>query len=157
MVFPAQASRSAVLGERLLITKLITSACLALLLVLGLAATSHIEMGGSIGSPMATDVVGSDSRSNGAVVAQRAATDDLGGVSSQAVVSFQSDALLGAAMCALGILCSLAFIVLLRRLWRRTRPSPLGIMPRVISEVFPSSARMYPRSLLLTQLGLSRT
>ena len=67
------------------------------------------------------------------------------------------DALVGAALCILGVLCGLTVMVVLRGLWRRRIPPVLGDGPRMPSLLPAPAARAHPIVFSLTQLGLSRT
>ncbi|MBS1674677.1 MAG: hypothetical protein JSS74_12025 [Actinobacteria bacterium] len=136
--------------DRLMIMRLITSIGLSLLLILGVAATSHGEAGTS-----ATSAVASSS----AV----ASADDLDAevVRDQIPViggSEGSNLLLSGALCTLGVLCGLAVaILLLRMLWR---PQSLILRATDLRDVFAmvaSTASPRLTRVSLTQLGLSRT
>lgn len=148
-------TRPGILSERLLITKLITSVGLALLLLLGLAASAtHSGTEGSSPAslvlPVLHDPHTESMSAHGAMVDSEQA---LG-----ATISSTGDhALLGTALCALGLLCGFVFAVLMRAiLRRRTLPDPLS---RPLSTVVLVPPTIPPRasSLTLTQLGLSRT
>ena len=67
------------------------------------------------------------------------------------------NAVVGAALCMLGVLCGLTFMVVLRGLWRRRMPPVLGDGPRMPSLLPAPAARAHPIVFSLTQLGLSRT
>jgi hypothetical protein len=141
------------LGERLLIMKLITSVGLAVLLLLGVAAAGHAESDGSASVPLAVTVLMDphvDAVGNGAESAKPEHAAVVAG--SQGI-----SALAGAALCILGVLCGLVFAVIVRRLWgRRTLPDST-LRPHPLSLIVLPFARPRAASLSLTQLGLSRT
>jgi hypothetical protein len=147
MVSSARTPRSVTLNEQLLIMRLITSVGLALLLMLGLAATAHTEADGSTPVPLVISGLMDPHVEPvaGAPVEHEAVA---GGVASG------PNALVGA---ALGVLCGLTLMVVLRGLWRRRMPPVLGDGPRMPSLLPAPVARAYPIVFSLTQLGLSRT
>ena len=150
MVSSARTPRSVTLNEQLLIMRLITSVGLALLLMLGLAATAHTEADGSTPVPL---VISGLMDPHVEPVADAPAEHEAvagGGFSG-------SNALVGAALCMLGVLCGLTFMVVLRGLWRRRMPPVLGDGPRRPSLLPAPAARAHPIVFSLTQLGLSRT
>lgn len=150
MVSSAQNSQSVTLNEQLLIMRLITSVGLALLLMLGLAATAHTELAGA--APVPLVVSGLMDPHVEPVADVEAAHEAVADGSWSG-----SNALVGAALCVFGVLCGLTFMVSLRRLWRRRMPPVLGAAPRMSSLLPASAARVHPIVFSLTQLGLSRT
>lgn len=150
MVSSAPTPRSATLTEQLLIMRLITSVGLALLMMLGLAATAHTELDTAAPVPLVVSEL-LDSH-----VAPSAHT----GAEHEAVADGSwsgSNALIGAALCVFGVLCGITFMVVLQRLWRRRMPPVLGEVSRMLSLPPASAARAHPIVFSLTQLGLSRT
>lgn len=129
--------------------RLITSVGLALLLMLGLAATAHTELDGAAPVPLMVSEL-MDPHVEPALDAA-AAHEAVDGSWSG------SNALVGAALCVFGVLCGLTFMVSLRRLWRRRMPPVLGAAPRMPSLIPASAAQAHPIVFSLTQLGLSRT
>ena len=130
--------------------RLITSVGLALLLMLGLAVTGHTEADGSTPVPL---VISGLMDPHAAPVAGAPVEHEavVGGVASG------PNALVGAALCMLGVLCGLTFMVVLRGLWRRRMPPVLGDGPRMPLLLAAPAVRAHPVVLSLTQLGLSRT
>lgn len=149
MVSSARTPRST-LNEHFLIMRLITSVGLALLLMLGLAATSHTEADGSTPVPLVISGL-MDPHVGPATDVPVEHEAVAGGVASGPNV------LVGAALCALGVLCGLTFMVVLRGLWRRRMPPVLSDGPRMPSLLPAPAARAHPVVFSLTQLGLSRT
>lgn len=149
MVSSARNLQSATLNEQLLIMRLITSVGLALLLMLGLAATAHTELDGAAPVPLMVSEL-MDPHVEPALDAA-AAHEAVDGSWSG------SNALVGAALCVFGVLCGLTFMVSLRRSWRRRMPPVLGAAPRMPSLIPASAAQAHPIVFSLTQLGLSRT
>ena len=150
MVSSARIPRSATLNEQWLIMRLITSIGLALLLMLGLAATAHSESSEAASIPL---MVSGLMDPHVAPVADAPAEHEEVGSGAWS----GSNALAGAALCVFGVLCGLTFMVALRRLWHRRMPPVLREAPRVPS-LFPAPAlSAHPVVLSLTQLGLSRT
>lgn len=150
MVSSARTPRSTTLNEQLLIMRLITSVGLALLLMLGLAATGHTEADGSTPAPL---VISGLMDPHVEPVADAPAEHE----AVAGAVASGPDALVGAALCILGVLCGLTFMVVLRGLWRRRIPPVLGDGPRMPSLLPAPAARAHPIVFSLTQLGLSRT
>ena len=150
MVSSARNPQSMTLNEQLLIMRLITSVGLALLLMLGLAATAHTELNGTAPVPL---VVSEFMDPHVEPVADVAAAHEAVADGSWS----GSNALVGAALCVFGVLCGFTFMAVLRRLWRRRMPPVLGEAPRVPSLLPASAARAHPIVFSLTQLGLSRT
>lgn len=155
MIPTTRTQHNTVLSERLLITRIITGLGLALLLMLGIAAAGHLETDGTTPVPLGMSALLdphveplSDSDTDPSVAGER-----------QAVVGGSSgaSALMGAALCVLGVLCGLVFVVLAHRLWRRRVLPERGIWPRILS-LFPHPSTFSRVSLLsLTQLSISRT
>ena len=104
MVSSARTPRSTTLNEQLLIMRLITSVGLALLLMLGLAATGHTEADGSTPVPL---VISGFMDPHVEPVADAPVEHEAvaGGVVSG------PNALVGAALCMLGVLCGLAGMI----------------------------------------------
>ena len=150
MVSSARTPQSVTLNEQLLIMRLITSVGLALLLMLGLAATGHTEADGSTPVPL---VISGLMDPHVEPVADAPAEHE----AVAGAVASGPDALVGAALCILGVLCGLTFMVVLRGLWRRRMPPVLGDGPRMPSLLPAPAARAHPIVFSLTQLGLSRT
>ena len=149
----SSAQRSAMLSERLLIMKLITSVGLALLLLLGVAAAGHAESDEAASVPLAVTVL-VDPHANalgdeaaGAIAEHAAVVDGSPGTS----------ALAGAALCILGVLCGLVFAVFTRRMWRRPALPDRGLRPHAAALPCFPVVRLRATVLTLTQLSLSRT
>lgn len=148
------AQRSAMLSEQLLIMRLITTVGMALLLLLSVAGAGHSESDGSASVPLTVTAlldppVDPLSRDEPVSVATEHAAV-VGG-------SAGSSALVGAALCILGVLCGLVFMVVPRRLWSRRALPDRGLRPRALSILPPPVAHPRATVLSLTQLGLSRT
>lgn len=149
MLLSFRIPRSTESKERLLIMRLITSIGLSLLLIFGAAATAHGDFDvAGVGNSVATEFV--DTSGSTALV-----DSDNG---EAAVILSGEGSLVGAALCALGVLCGLAaLIVLLRALWR-PRLSPLGRAgPRLAPPLTTPVVSARASAVSLTQLGLSRT
>ena len=142
MVAPAQSQQPPLLSERLLITRIITSLGVALLLVLGVWASTHGEPGEA--GAIAASVVD--------VSYEQALPVDVDGTSGP----LWAEVIFGATACLLGVLCGLVLIALMFRLLRQLSPTGFTIAPRVR---FRLRALSRPRATVLTlaQLGLSRT
>jgi hypothetical protein len=61
-----------------------------------------------------------------------------------------------AALCVIAVLCGVAFVLLLRRLWAGTRGMPAGRAPRTAPPARAGPHRV-PSTLTLIQLSISRT
>ncbi len=150
MVSSARTPRAATLNEQLLIMRLIASVGLALLLMLGLAATGHTDADGPTPVPL---VISGLMDPLVEPMADSPAEHEAfagGGTSGP-------NAVVGAALCMLGALCGLTLVVVLRGLWHRRTPPLLGDAPRMPSLLPAPAARPHPIVFSLTQLGLSRT
>ncbi|MGX5769783.1 hypothetical protein ACWKWN_03420 [Microbacterium trichothecenolyticum] len=147
MVAPARTPQAGMLTERLLIMRLITSIALALLLMLGIAASGHAEGDGEGGIPLITAVMdphvdsAASDAAPGAVMESSPANRLLGGV----------------ALCVLGVLCGLVAFLLARAIRLRRLFSVLTRAPR--PPVRPLALITLPRATTptLPELGLSRT
>lgn len=134
------------LNERLLTVRLMTSIGLALLLLVGIAVAGHFE--------------GEESTPAAAVVSSAVAPShpvDSAPVSAAVEGVLESDILVGAALCILGVLCGLALFALVRILWhRRPQPAPMATAP--LQRPVPMLLAA-PRvvSFTPTELGISRT
>lgn len=151
MIPTARTQHNAVLSEHLVITRIIAGLGLALLLVLGTATAGHLETDGTRPVPVGMSALAEHLSDSPADAGDGAENHAMVGESSGA------SALMGAALCALGVLCGLAFAVLAHRLWRRRAlPDPV-IRPRMLS-LFPHPLTFSRASTLsLTQLSISRT
>lgn len=130
--------------------RLITSIGLSLLLLFGITATTgHADTGGSwIGSVATTG-------SHSSVV-----DEPVIDLAPQHVIAFPGGTTpsLGIALCALGILCGLAAIILfLRLLWCTRLASPPRSVPRAIHCVSVFTAPPRATACSLIQLSVSRT
>ncbi|WP_125132962.1 hypothetical protein [Microbacterium sp. 10M-3C3] len=150
MVSSARIPRSATLNEQWLIMRLITSIGLALLLMLGLAATAHAESSEAASTPLMVSGL-MDPHVEPVADAPAEHEEAASGAWSG------SNALAGAALCVFGVLCGLAFMVALRTLWHRRISPVLSEVSRVPSLLAVPALRAHPVVLSLTQLGLSRT
>lgn len=158
---PPGIHRSAGTNDRLMIMRLITTVSLALLLLFALAATAHGESGAAgTGSVAATTSVAATSATTPGA-ADSGATDS-GAASAQAALQIVAttpgtNALTGVALCALGVLCGLAALLLLSRVLQRPGRSPLV---RTRADAHSSPLHSSPprvTALSLTRIGLSRT
>lgn len=130
--------------------RLITSAGLAFLLMLGIAASTHTQMEGSASETPGMSV----SDANADLVGSGVGAEPEGSID----ILSESDALLGAAMCVFGVLCGLTLMVFTRRLLNRGMfPERRDVVSRGPSMIRASAARPHRSVLSLTQLGLSRT
>lgn len=133
----------------LLIMRLITTIALSLLLVFGVASTSHTEVNGGNG-PSAAAVGLALSGDDGAI----------GSTGQEQITSASvgTGTLTGPALCALGILCGLtAMVLFLRILHCPVRSPSLRACSRLPALLTPSGAQPHATAFSLTQLGLSRT
>ncbi|MFS2280639.1 hypothetical protein V2S04_07420 [Microbacterium sp. OR21] len=151
MISSARTQRLEILSQRLLITRIITALVLALLLILSAAGASHSESEGTWTSPLLVN----------ALVDPHVTVGEGGSTIDEHLAGSADDEstgiLVGAALCALGVLCGLVLVIFARMLSRRRgvvylapRWAALSLVPvRLIAA--PTGA------LSLTQLGLSRT
>jgi hypothetical protein len=126
----------------MLITRLIINLGLALLLVVGAAASAHPEQSsvpaaGQAAVSSASDVTSTDEALQG---------------SSQG-----SDLAISAAICALGVLCGLTLLAAVRNSLRSPGDSPLQRRRRVATHDTAHPRLFAARTLTLFQLGVSRT
>ncbi|GEK86576.1 hypothetical protein [Microbacterium aerolatum] len=137
------------LKDQLLIMRLIITVALSLLLLFGMATTSHSDAEG---------ITPAQFTSSGVVdFADSAEIPDLGSTQPFAI-SDGSNALLGAAVCALGILCGLtAIVLLLRPLWTPRMSHVLCAKRSAIPPLGAFGARTHTTALSLIHLGVSRT
>ncbi|WP_347123716.1 hypothetical protein [Microbacterium sp. SY138] len=128
--------------------RLITTASLALLLLFAFAVTTHGAQDENGAAPSLTAAV-VDAFDHAAAAAQEQVT---------AAPDSGTSALVGAALCALGVLCGLAVMLLRTRAAHRRA---LVTRLRAGSEALRRSSASPPRpratTLSLLQLGLSRT
>lgn len=151
MIPSARMQRSQARNEQLLITRIITAVVLALLLLLGAVGASHSEIEGASSSPLMVSTLldphVTSGEDGGAVTEQLAgaADDKTAGI------------LVGAALCAFGVLCGLVLAIFARMLWHRR--GAIYLTPRwaVLSLVPVRIIAARHGSLSLTQLGVSRT
>ncbi len=139
----ASRSQVAMLSERLLITRIVTSLLLAILLLLGAIGLGHAgpaEPIDAIATVQVTDASIESSMSTGPT--STVASDDVGST---------------ALLCAIGLFCSLVGLLLLRRSLRQPLRSTLTIGVRPVRT--RTAMRFPPRPLSpsLTHLGISRT
>ncbi|PRB12102.1 hypothetical protein CQ042_16045 [Microbacterium sp. MYb62] len=159
--------RSTAPVDRPMIMRLITTACLALLLLFAFAVTAHGDAGenGAAPSLAAASIEAFDdavAAGNAASVDNAAAVDSAAAVDQDqtpaALPATGTSALAGAALCILGVLCGLAAMLLLSRVLRRPgQRSTLREKPHALPSAL--AAPMHPRvtAISLIQLGLSRT
>lgn len=135
-----------ILSERLLITKIITSVALALLLIVGAwMAATHTET--ETAAPTASSVT-EHVDAHIAPLAADAPVMDQGTA---------APALLGVAVCVLGVLCGLLLVVVNRWLLRARRPQPEpGLLP-LLRAMMPAPAPPRAAAFTLTELSISRT
>lgn len=150
MVPSAQVQPSRVLSEQLLITRIITAVGLALLLLLGAAGASHSESEEASSSLLVASTLLDPhlaSGEPGSTVDEHMAAAD----------ASTAGVLVGAALCALGLLCGLVFVIFARMVSRRRGVAYL--VPRWMALWLVPVRIIVARTgaLSLTQLGLSRT
>lgn len=129
--------------------RLITTASLALLLLFAFAATAHGDAGETGTAPSVT-AGSADSFDDAPAVDQAQAT--------AAAPSTGTNALVGMALCVLGVLCGLAAVLLLSSMLRR--PARLAILrERAHSSPSAPASAAHPRAtaISLIRLGVSRT
>lgn len=146
--------RSGLADDYLLIMKIITSVGLAILLLVGFAASStHTKAEGPLGVTAAASAMHDPYTESVAPIATEGSALGFGTV----VSSVGDDALLAAGLCLLGLLCGLVLVLLIRAiLRRRPLPDPLS-RPLIAKSLLVSTPRPNASTLTLTQLGLSRT
>ena len=151
---PPGIHRSTATRDRPVIMRLITTVSLALLLLFAFAVTAHGDAGENGAAPSLA-AVAIDAFDDAAFES----TGELDEVQTQvALPSTGTSALVGTALCVLGVLCGLAAMLLLSRVLRRPgQPSTI----RESSHTLPSvpASPLHPRvtAVSLIQLGLSRT
>lgn len=134
-----------ILSERLLITRIITSVALALLLIVGAWMATHAE------PEAAAPTVSSVTEHVDAHIAPIAAGTP---IIDQGTTS---PALLGVAVCVLGMLCGLLLVVVTRWVHRTRRPQPERELLPLLRVLFPAPAPPRAAAFTLTQLSISRT
>lgn len=153
MASSTRIQHAGLLNERLLIMRFITAIGMAFLLLFGVAGAIHSDADGSAPAPPLVMTVDAHDPS----VDSRAAAIDEG----RTVVANDphgDGAFFGAALCALGVLCSLVLgAVMLLRLRLRCLPLDRGPRARPLSSFPVPLVRVRETVLSLTQLGLSRT
>lgn len=151
MTSSARMQRSEVLSEQLLITRIITAVVLALLLILGAAGASHSESEGPSTSPLLVN----------ALVDPHVTVGESGSAVDEHLAGSANDettgVLVGAALCALGVLCGLVLVIFARMLSRRRGVVYLAPRWAALSLVPVRIIVARTGALSLTQLGLSRT
>lgn len=136
-----------------LIMSLILSLCFVILLALGIACTDYAEADSAVSVTTLVELNGPSDVPSGDGAAgysdpQRDAVLD---------TTSGSSALMGSAICVLGVMCGFAFTVLRRRLLRRPALDDRGPAPFVRLAVPTPHARPRATGLSLAQLSLSRT
>lgn len=154
---PPGIHRSTATVDRPVIMRLITTA--SLLLLFAFAVTAHGDATENAAAPSLAaaaiaafddDAAFNDTAFDGA---------EVGEVQTQAALPITgTNALVGAALCALGVLCGLAAMLLLSRVLRRPgQLSTLQERPHTPPSVPASLLRPCVTAVSLIQLGLSRT
>lgn len=151
MNLSASRRATALLCDRLLITRIITGIGLALLLILGASIGSHHEAESS--TPLATSSLVSATLPQ-ADPPGADATANLAGTAISDVVS--DSVMLGVAGCLLGIICCFLLFVVARSLHRRVGLRTLCRLRRT-GVPAPPTGRAFIAPLSLVQLSLSRT
>lgn len=138
----ASRTRAAMLSERLLITRIVTSVALALLLLLGVTGLGHsgpAEAGDAAASVLMVD-------------------EALGSTSATAAtpVPASSDAESSGILCAIGLFCGVMALLFLRR--RLSHPQQALVTAREHARrIVPVSVTRRVPTPSLTGLGISRT
>ena len=124
-----------------------------MLLLLGLAAnTTHVTGEGSASAPLVLPVLHDPHTEPAGTPGALADAEPVVGAT---ISSAAEHALLGTALCALGLLCGFVFALMLRAiLRRRTIPDPLS-RPLSAPMLLPPAARPRASALTLAQLGRS--
>lgn len=140
-------------SRRVLITSLIIALCSMLLFAIGVACDTYENADGAASSRSS---VLPQSPQTGDTIDLHAVISADPHAKAVVIESPGSTALVGSALCVLGVICGLVFTVLLRRLWRRPLFPDRGLTPVAWRSV--SMPRLRPRAtaLSLTQLSLSR-
>lgn len=134
-----------ILSERLLITRIITSVVLALLLIVGAWLATHTEP--EVAAPTASSVAEHVDAHIAPIAAGTQVIDQ----------GTMSPAILGVAVCVLGVLCGLLLVVVTRWMHRTRRPQPTqGLLP-LLRALLPTPAAPRAAAFTLTQLSISRT
>ena len=134
-----------ILSERLLITRIITSVVLALLLIVGAWLATHTEP--EVAAPTASSVAEHVDAHIAPIAAGTQVIDQ----------GTMSPAILGVAVCVLGVLCGLLLVVVTRWMHRTRRPQPTqGLLP-LLRALLPTPAAPRATAFTLTQLSISRT
>lgn len=144
--------QTALLGEKLLITKIITVIGLSLLLLVGAWSAIHHESAAT--TPPAASVttplpMGQDGSASSPEIGYPAVDT----ISNAGMVDV---AMLGVAGCFIGIICCLIALVVTRGLSVRLISRVHTLLPRSRGSAHPT-ARPFAPALSLTQLSLSRT
>jgi len=145
MISAPRTQDAVILSERLLITRIITSVALALLLIVGAWMATHAE------PEAAAPTVSSVTEHVDAHIAPIAAGTP---IIDQGTTS---PALLGVAVCVLGVLCGLLLVVVTRWLHRTRRPQPERELMPLLRALLPTPAPPRAAAFTLTQLSISRT
>lgn len=148
MTLVTRPPRSVSRREQLVITKIVTTLGVLILLLLGAAGSLHSEATGTSASPVMAVPVDAHTVAAGDGIAE----------GEVAVTADQISGLLaGAAVCALGVLCGFALVIVVWQMLRRRGlvsrdPSWAVLVPSFHHTAVPSRS-----ALSLTQLGISRT
>lgn len=145
MISAARTQKAVILSERLLITKIITSVALALLLIVGAWMATHTETGTV--APTASSVTEHVDAHIAPLAADAPAIDQ----------GAAAPALLGVAVCVLGVLCGLLLVVVNRWLLGARRPQPEPGLSLLLRALLPAPAPPRAAAFTLTQLSISRT
>lgn len=150
MISSAQVQPSRVLSEQLLITRIITAVGLALLLLLGAAGASHSESEGASSSLLVASTLLDPHVASG----ETGSTVD---EHLEAADASMAGVLVGAALCALGMLCGLVLVIFARMVSRHRGVAYLAPRWMALSLVPVRIIVARAGTLSLAQLGLSRT
>lgn len=151
---PPGIHRSTATRDRPVIMRLITTVSLALLLLFAFAMTAHGDAGENGAAPSLA-AVAIDAFDDAAFEG----TGELDEVQTQvALPSTGTSALVGTALCVLGVLCGLAAMLLLSRVLRRPgQRSTIRERAHTLPSVPASPLHPCVTAVSLIQLGLSRT
>ncbi len=147
MPFSVQTPRGATLNEQLLITRLIISAVLAVLLLVGVGLLAHADQNESAQASILFST-------SGPATIQTEADEESGAALRE---SPPASGALGGALCVFGVLCGLTMLIAARKLLT-SRTEVLTVeVPTLPRTLFFAVNSLRRSGFTLTQLGLSRT
>lgn len=146
MIAPVPSRPSRMLSERMLITKIITSATLAFFLILGAWASTRSEPEAGAPVPLSVELIDSH------VEAPAPAVQTIGST------YLGTDSLLGIAVCAFVVLCGLLLVLMVTNWFHsRRRPTYASAALAMTRVLLPAPPLPRKVALSLTQLSISRT